>query len=93
VKNGDIYRFNPCSGGVKCESCGQNDDIALSLSLGTIRTLLMGRDIEMDRINRLTMDDQSLEESGRLMVHFIRYLLGKDLKSLEVLKQIREMRM
>jgi recombinational DNA repair protein (RecF pathway) len=53
----------------------------------------MGRDIEMDRINRLTMDDQSLEESGRLMVHFIRYLLGKDLKSLEVLKQIREMRM
>jgi len=38
-------------------SCGQNDDIALSLSLGTIRTLLMGRDIEMDRINRLTMDD------------------------------------
>ena len=93
VKNGDVYRFNPRSGGVKCESCGQNDDIALSLSLGTIRTLLLGRDIEMDRINRLTMDDRSLEESGRLMVHFIRHLLGKDLKSLEVLKQIREMRM
>jgi len=47
----------------------------------------------MDRINRLAMDDRSLEESGRLMVHFIRHLLGKDLKSLEVLKQIREMRM
>ena len=91
LKNGGVYRFHPRAGGVKCQSCGQREDVALPLSSGTIRTLLMGRDIEMDRINRLVMDRQSLEESRRLMSHFIRHLLGKDLKSLEVLNQIRGM--
>ena len=64
-------------------------DAALPLSSGTIRTLLLGRDIGMDRIGRVGMDPQSLEESRRLMRHFIRHLLGKDLKSVEVLNQIR----
>jgi DNA repair protein RecO (recombination protein O) len=91
VRNGDVYRFHPRAGGVKCESCGQNGDMALPLSPGTIRTLLMGRDIGMDRIGRLGMDPQSLEESRRLMHHFIRHLLGKELKSIEVLNQIRGM--
>lgn len=91
LRNGDLYRFHPRAGGVKCESCGRNGDVALPLSPGTIRTLLAGRDIEMERIGRIGMDPQSLEESRRLMRHFIRHLLGKDLKSVEVLNQIRGM--
>ncbi len=91
LRNGDLYRFHPRAGGVKCESCGRNGDVALPLSPGTIRTLLMGRDVEMDRIGRIGMDPRSLEESRRLMRHFIRHLLGKDLKSIEVLNQIRGM--
>ena len=91
VRNGAVCRFHPRAGGVKCESCGKNGDVALPLSPGTIRTLLLGRDIGMDRIGRVGMDPQSLEESRRLMRHFIRHLLGKDLKSVEVLNQIRGM--
>jgi DNA repair protein RecO (recombination protein O) len=51
----------------------------------------MGREMEIDRLGRLFLSEQSAEESRRLLAHFIRHLLGRELKSVHVLNEIRRL--
>ncbi len=88
---GSGYRFDPAAGGLACGSCTPRGPDALPLSLGTIRTLLMARDMAVDKLGRLLLTGPSAEESRRMMTHFIRHLLGRELKSLHVLNDIRRL--
>lgn len=87
------YSFSPSSGGIRCHAChehlGTTDGIPVSV--GTIRTLLLGKDSEPALLNRIFMTEQCAQECRRLLSRFIRYLLGKDLKSLIVLNDVRRM--
>jgi len=91
VGNGDSYYFQPKDGGIRCHGCKKSDEQAVVLSTGTIKSLLAGRDMGTDRIGRLMLSPQSAEESRKMMTSFIRYLLGRELKSLQVLQQIRRL--
>jgi DNA repair protein RecO (recombination protein O) len=85
------YRFDAAKGGLTCNICAPGSRDAIPVSLGTIRTLLLGREMEIDRLGRLLLSDQSAEESRRLLSHFIRHILGRELKSVHVLNEIRRL--
>jgi len=84
--------FNPADGGIKCPGCGFNNRDSFPVSLGTIKTLLMGKEMRLDKIDRLRFSEQAAFESREILNRFIRHILGKELRSLNVLNQIREMR-
>ena len=83
--------FNPADGGIKCPGCSFNNRDSFPVSLGTVKTLLMGKEMEIDKIDRLSLSEQTTTESREILNRFIRHILGKELRSLNVLNQIREM--
>jgi DNA repair protein RecO (recombination protein O) len=86
-----VYRFAPAAGGITCDACPPRGPEGIPVSLGTLRTLLLGREMPIDRLNRLLLTEQSAAESQRLLAHFIRHILGRELKSLHVLNDIRRL--
>jgi recombinational DNA repair protein (RecF pathway) len=60
------------------------------MSPGTMKTLLRSMDMDLTRMSQLLMSERSARESRQIMMHFIRHLLGKELKSLQVFHQIRK---
>lgn len=91
ISKESAYRFDAAKGGLTCNVCAPGSRDTIPVSLGTIRTLLLGREMETDRLGRLLLSDQSAEESRRLLAHFIRHLLGRELKSVSVLNEIRRL--
>ena len=88
-----VYAFSPSRGGIRCRPCADHHGTGdcIPISVGTIKTLLLGRESDPAFLNRIFMSDQCAQECQRLLSRFIRYLLGKDLKSLNVLNDIRRM--
>jgi DNA repair protein RecO (recombination protein O) len=92
VTNTYTYRFHVKEGGLRCNTCCPSGFGSLPVSFGTIRALLMGKDVDDPaQGNRLALSEQSAAESRHLLVSFIQYLLGKELKSLRVLTEVRNM--
>lgn len=85
------YRFKSADGGLTCIACRPDSPDAIPVSLGTIRTLLLGREMGIDRLGRLLLSDQSADESRQLLTHFIRHILGRELKSVHVLNEVRRL--
>ncbi len=86
----DSYQFHVRAGGIRCGACHKPGEASLPVSPGTVKTLLLSRDMDPARMNRLLMSERSAHESRQIMMHFIRHLLGKELKSLQVFNQIRK---
>jgi hypothetical protein len=42
-------------------------------------------------LGQLLLSDRSADESRQLLAHFIRHILGRELKSVHVLNEIRSM--
>jgi DNA repair protein RecO (recombination protein O) len=93
VCRGEGYRFSAAGGGLICSACRPDSPDTIPVSLGTILTLRMGREMEIDRIGRLLFSEQSAEESRLLLAHFIRHLLGREPRSVHVLNEIRRLGM
>lgn len=91
LEDEQTYRFKAADGGLTCRACRPDSPEAIPVSLGTIRTLLLGREIEIDRLGRLLLTDRSAEESRLLLAHFIRHILGRELKSVHVLNEVRRL--
>jgi DNA repair protein RecO (recombination protein O) len=91
VGNETTYRFSVADGSLTCTGCRPAGADAIPVSLGTIRTLLLGREIEIDRLGRIQLSGQSADESRQLLARFIRHIIGRDLKSLHVLNEIRRL--
>jgi DNA repair protein RecO (recombination protein O) len=85
------YYFVTREGGLKCTTCCQNNSGSLYVSLGTIKTLLLGKETDLDRISRIILSDQMEKESRNILVSFIYHIIGKEIKSLHVLNEIRKM--
>ena len=91
VGNETTYRFVAANGGLTCLSCRPDGPDAIPLALGTVRTLLLGRDMPVEKLARILLSGQSADESRRFLAHFIRHLLGREPKSLHVLNEIRRL--
>ena len=91
VGTASAHRFFSADGGLTCLSCRPDSAGGVPLSLGTIRTLLLGRDMPVEKLGQIRLSGQSADESRQLLAHFIRHLLGRELKSLHVLNEIRRL--
>lgn len=91
VSDAYTYRFHVKEGGLRCSACCPSGFGSLPVSFGAIRTLLMGKEIDPGQGNRLMLSEQLVAESRHLLVSFIQHLLGKELKSLRVMTEVRNM--
>ncbi|MGD0275983.1 MAG: DNA repair protein RecO [Syntrophales bacterium] len=91
VENGGHYLFSVHDGGLTCLSCYPPSGDSLPISVGTIRTLLMGSNLELSQMDRLGLPVSVVEESCKVLHAFISHLLGRELKSLRVLDEIRRL--
>jgi len=87
------YSFSPSTGGLRCPPCAERlgSVDGIPVSVGSVRTLLLGKDSDPTFLNRIFMNDQCARECRLVLAGFIRYLLGKELKSLNVLNEVRKM--
>ncbi|MEE9934900.1 MAG: DNA repair protein RecO [Deltaproteobacteria bacterium] len=89
VANGEVYYFYPQEGGITCAACARPERYDQSVSAGAVRTLLLGKDMDMEKMKRICMTDSLAAESRSILCGFIAYVLGKEVKSLKVLEQVR----
>jgi DNA repair protein RecO (recombination protein O) len=81
--------FDLKKGGVLCMDCSTTAANPLRLSIGTIKQLLW---LEQDRIGtatRIRFSPAALAESLKFLEAFVPFYLGKELKSLKFLQQLR----
>ncbi|OPY03950.1 MAG: DNA repair protein RecO [Syntrophus sp. PtaB.Bin001] len=88
------YVFSITHGGLHCLSCSSASAApgVLPISVGTIRTLQLGTEIETDKMKRILFSGQTARESKSLLTLFIGHILGKELKSMKVLDEVQRMR-
>lgn len=94
-KTDSIYRekmelegvpFSMAKGGVLCGHClGRNDAKLDSISLGTLKTL------DAAAVRRISFSRKALEESKKIIPPFIASQLGRNLKSLDFIKNMEKL--
>jgi DNA repair protein RecO (recombination protein O) len=89
LANGASYSFFAREGGIICPFCMPSEAPDLKISAGTIRTLILGRDMDIEKIRTVIFPSPLAAEARHMMRHFITHVLGKEIKSLNVLEQVR----
>ena len=89
VTSGAMYHFSVREGGLKCGLCAPVGCDFPGVSMGTIRSMLLGKELERERLCSLILSEQCARESRHFLERFIAHLLGKELKSLHVIREIR----
>lgn len=90
LTNGGSYYFHPGEGGIKCSACARPDRYDQSISTGTVRTLILGKDMDIDKIKLVAISEALAQESRNLITGFISHILGREVKSLKVMEQVRK---
>ena len=80
--------FSLEKGALVCDRCSKMWNNLIPLSLGTARLVERISQMELEKIHRLRFTAQALSESEELLPKFIRYQLGKELKSLKALRSL-----
>jgi DNA repair protein RecO (recombination protein O) len=62
----------------------------IPVSVGTLKTLLMGRNIDFEKMPRVGLSGPMARESREILGCFVRHLIGREIKSLNVLAEIRK---
>jgi len=80
--------FHVADGGVVCGACAPRFDGLVHVHLGTLRALAQGLRFDFDRLDRLGMGAQALEEARQLVGRFQRFHVGVELRSERFLDRI-----
>ena len=91
VTNGLAYYFYATEGGIKCADCAKPQRYDQSISAGTVRTLLLGKDMDIDKIKLIALSDSLAKESRNILVGFISHVLSHEVKSLKVMEQVQKL--
>ncbi len=83
-----LHSFSPGSGGALCDACHPSGVGILPMSLNAIKVLRFLQRESMPSAERLTLEQETLEEVDRLLGSLIRYVLDRDLKSSRFLQQV-----
>ncbi len=78
--------FSLDRGTLICGQCSRREEGLLPLSLGTARLIDLIAQIDLTHLGRVRFTPQSLNESRGLLPRFIAHQLGKELRSLRVIK-------
>lgn len=85
-------RFSPEKGGVVCRGCARALLQTMPVSMGTIKTLEMALKIDPLKVPRLVFNRDARDESKNILRGFIRFHIGKELKSLEFIEKIKDIK-
>jgi DNA repair protein RecO (recombination protein O) len=91
VTNGESYYFYPREGGIKCAACAEPERYEQPISTGTVRTLLLGKEMDINKIKLVNLSSASATECRSILIGFITHVLGREIKSLKVMEQVRNM--
>ncbi|MEN6622410.1 MAG: DNA repair protein RecO [Smithella sp.] len=92
IANGSTYYFYAREGGIKCAKCSSgSEQYDQSVSTGTVRTLLLGKDMEIEKIKLVVFSEIPARESRNILVGFISHILNREVKSLKVMEQVRKL--
>jgi DNA repair protein RecO (recombination protein O) len=83
------FLFDMQLGGIVCNRCASGFSNKLYLSKGTIKQLLWIENKDLERASRIRFAPRTLKEGLDFLEAFVPYHLGKELRSLEFLRQIR----
>lgn len=86
----EMPRFDCREGGIRCGRCTANGPDVIPVSVGTLKTLLMGRDVDFERMARIGLTGPMAREGREILGRFIRHLTGREPKSAGVLAEIRK---
>lgn len=81
--------FDPDSGGVLCPRCATSADGALPLHEGAFRVLRFLQTRTLATARQVALQRDTRHELERLMHAYIRYILERDLRSVEFLERLR----
>ena len=73
--------FSVADGGPVCGRCTRDAESFLRVHLGTLRALEQGLRFDLERLDRLVLSRQTLEESRRILDRFQRFHTGVELRS------------
>lgn len=76
-------------GGLRCHGCGEREEGHVCLSQGTIKQLQWLVRGDLDRVARLRFSTQGLREAQQFLETFVPFHLGREPRSLKVLRRIR----
>ncbi len=85
--NRGLVAFQVADGGVVCDPCAAGMDGLLRVQPGTLRMLEQGLRFDLERLDRLAMAGQRLEEARRLIERFQRFHIGIELRSERFLRE------
>ncbi len=72
------YRFSPDRGTVMCFDCSRD---GIAVSAGTLKLLEASLESDLPHVERLAFSEQQSAEARRLLGAFLRWQLGKELRS------------
>ncbi|MBF0119463.1 MAG: DNA repair protein RecO [Desulfobacterales bacterium] len=82
--------FSIVKGGIVCEKCRPISFEHIYLSKGTIKQLQWVENKDIKKAIRVRFTDSARQEGLRFLEMFVPYYIGKDIKSLKFLKEIRK---
>jgi DNA repair protein RecO (recombination protein O) len=82
--------FNPAKGGIFCDRCAPEGGRKMALSKGTVKQLLWIERQNLKQATRIRFDPDTMKAGEELLEAFVPFNLGKDLRSLKFLRQIRK---
>jgi DNA repair protein RecO (recombination protein O) len=81
--------FSSAQGGVLCPTCGAGRRDAFALSLKAFKVLRYGQTHAWDQFRRLRLTSSLHAEIEKALYHYLLYVLERNLKSVEFLRQLR----
>ncbi len=81
--------FSAAQGGVLCPNCGRGRRDASALSLTAFKVLRYGQTRDWEHFRRLRLTAPLHAEVERTLHHYLLYVLERNLKSVEFLRQLR----
>lgn len=84
----ESYFFSVAAGGLHCLSCMGQAPPYPSVSLGTLRCLLYGKNQEVEKLARIIISAQAARECCLILPPMIEHILGRKVKSRRVLFEV-----
>lgn len=89
TSDGERLYFSSDRGGLVCKACASGLTGLIAVSPGTAGLLTMAARLEPDKLNRLKPGPAFLDESERLLYDFIKFQLGKELKTRRFMAKLK----
>ncbi|MGA8180878.1 MAG: DNA repair protein RecO [Desulfobacterales bacterium] len=82
--------FNLAKGAIICSQCAAESGRKFTLTKGTVKQLLWIEKEHLEQAARIWLDSETIKVGEELLEAFVPFHLGKDLRSLKFLRQIRK---